>query len=353
MFNTIKIKAGDGGWGGPLTITPTDKCHTVLCVTGGGIHPVAQKIAELSGADVVDGWKTSLPDDEVMVAVVDCGGTARCGVYPKKKIYTVNLMPVGQSGPLAMYIKSEIYASAVREKDIEVVGPAPESPKTTADIAAAQAGIPVAAISRQTSASTAAVDDGPKTKEQAKAEIREAQEGKKQGIVVRIGKVVGEVVGKFFQAGRDTIDMVIKNVLPFMAFTSTLLGIISASGLGNVIANTIAPLCGTLPGMLLISVVCSLPFLSPILGPGAVIAQVVGTLLGAQFAVGAIPARYALPALFAIDGQVGADFVPVGLSLGEAEPETIEYGVPAVLFSRIVTGPLAVIIAFVFSIGLY
>ena len=99
--------------------------------------------------------------------------------------------------------------------------------------------------------------------------------------------------------------------------------------------------------------ICSLPFLSPILGPGAVIAQIVGTLLGAQFAAGAIPARYALPALFAIDGQVGGDFVPVGLSLGAAEPETIEYGVPAVLFSRIVTGPLAVIIAFIFSIGLF
>ncbi len=78
-----------------------------------------------------------------------------------------------------------------------------------------------------------------------------------------------------------------------------------------------------------------------------------GTLLGAQFAIGAIPAQYALPALFAIDGQVGADFVPVGLSLGEAEPETIELGVPAVLFSRIVTGPLAVLIAFAFSIGLF
>ena len=164
---------------------------------------------------------------------------------------------------------------------------------------------------------------------------------------------VGYVVGQFFQAGRETIDMVIKNILPFMAFTSTILGIISASGLGNVIANTIAPLCGTLPGMLVICIICSLPFLSPILGPGAVIAQIVGTLLGAQFATGAIPAKYALPALFAIDGQVGADFVPVGLSLGEAEPETIEYGVPAVLFSRIVTGPLAVLIAFAFSVGLY
>ena len=333
MYNTIKINTGDGGWGGPLTVTPTDKCHTVLSVTGGGIHPVAQMIADLSGGVAVDGWKTTLPDDEIMVAVVDCGGTARCGVYPKKGIFTVNLMPVGQSGPLAMYITPEIYVSAVKEKDIVVLGEAgtvaSEAPKA------------------------APVDKGPKTKEQAKEEIKAANEGKSQGIVVKIGKVVGEVVSKFFQAGRDTIEMVIKNILPFMAFTSTLLGIISASGLGNVIANTIAPLCGSLPGMLVICFVCSLPFLSPILGPGAVIAQVVGTLLGAQFATGAIPAQYALPALFAIDGQVGADFVPVGLSLGEAEPETIELGVPAVLFSRIVTGPLAVLIAFVFSIGLY
>ena len=334
MYKTIKINAGDGGWGGPLTVTPTEKCHTVLSVTGGGIHPVAQAIADMAGGVAVDGWKTTLPDDEIMVAVVDCGGTARCGVYPKKGIFTVNLMPVGQSGPLAQFITPEIYCSAVKEKDIEVLGD-------------------VAEVAFAAAAAAPKEDKGPKTKAEAKAEIAAANEGKKQGFVVRLGKGVGYVVGQFFQAGRETIEMVIKNILPFMAFTSTILGIISASGLGNVIANTIAPLCGTLVGMLVICFICSLPFLSPILGPGAVIAQIVGTLLGSQFAVGAIPAQYALPALFAIDGQVGCDFIPVGLSLGEAEPETIEYGVPAVLFSRIVTGPLSVLIAFAFSVGLY
>lgn len=94
--------------------------------------------------------------------------------------------------------------------------------------------------------------------------------------------------------------------------------------------------------------------MSPLLGPGAVIAQVVGTLLGSTLiANGSIPPSYALPALFAINPQVGCDFIPVGLALGEAEPETVEIGVPAILFSRLITGPIAVILAFIASIGLY
>ena len=138
-----------------------------------------------------------------------------------------------------------------------------------------------------------------------------------------------------------------------MAFVSMILGIISASGAGDVIANTISPIASTLPGMLIVSFVCAIPFISPVLGPGAVIAQVVGTLLGVQIGLGNIPPQYALPALFAIDAQVGCDFIPVGMSLGEAEPETIELGVPAILYSRVITGPIAVLIAYVFSIGLY
>jgi PTS system glucitol/sorbitol-specific IIC component len=176
---------------------------------------------------------------------------------------------------------------------------------------------------------------------------------KAAGGLTTLGRKVGGVVNVFYQAGRDTIETVVKSVLPFIAFISFLIGFINATGLGHLIANTLSPLASSLPGLLLISLIVCLPFLSPVLGPGAVIAQVIGTLLGAQIGLGNIPPQYALPALFAIDGQVGCDFIPVGLSLGEAEHETVEIGVPAVLFSRMITGPASVVIAYLASIGLY
>ena len=172
-------------------------------------------------------------------------------------------------------------------------------------------------------------------------------------IVVKIGRAVGGVVGTLYQAGRDSVDTVIRNVIPFMAFISFIIGLILTTGIGEWIAKGIKGSASSLPGLLLISVVCAIPILSPLLGPGAVIAQIVGTLLGVEIGKGNIPAQYSLPALFAINPQVGCDFIPVGLALGEAEPETVEIGVPAVLFSRLITGPLAVVIAYFASFGLY
>lgn len=111
-------------------------------------------------------------------------------------------------------------------------------------------------------------------------------------------------------------------------------------------------LAGSLPGLLGLSVFCaSVPV--PVLGPGAVIAQVVGVLLGVEIGKGTIPIAYSLPALFAINSQVGCDFVPVALTLAEAEDDTVSAGVPAMLFTRLVTGPAAVLVAYLLSFGLY
>ena len=329
MYKSVKIVAGKGGWGGPLVLVPTETRCKIVSVTGGGIHPLAAKIAEETGCAAGDGVTTGVPDEEILLAVVDCGGTARCGVYPKKGILTANVLPVGKTGPLAQFITKELYVSAV---DLSCVIEVDEA---------------------EVKAQASVAEHTPKSKAQAKAEVAAMQAGREKNFVTRLGIAIGGIVNKFYAAGRETIDITVKSILPFMAFVSMILGIISVSGLGNVIANTISPLASSLPGMLVISLICAIPFISPVLGPGAVIAQVVGTLLGAQIGMGNIPPQYALPALFAINAQVGADFVPVGLSLGEADPETIELGVPAVLYSRVITGPLAVLIAYAASIGLY
>ncbi len=173
-------------------------------------------------------------------------------------------------------------------------------------------------------------------------------------LLVTIGRAVGGVVGALYQAGRDSLDQVLKNIIPFMAFVSLVIGIILYSGIGNVFATWLSPLAGNVIGLLIICLILSLPVLSPVLGPGAVIAQVISTLFGSTLiAQGTIHPSLALPALFAVNPQVGCDFIPVGLALGEAEPETVEIGVPAVLFSRMVTGPIAVVLAWLASFGLY
>ncbi|HHV25864.1 MAG TPA: PTS glucitol/sorbitol transporter subunit IIB [Tissierellia bacterium] len=322
-YTAVKIEKGPGGWGGPLILKPKPGKDKILSVTGGGISPVAKKIAELTGATIVDAFKTVVPDDEILAAVIDCGGTARCGVYPKKKILTVNLTPVGQSGPLAKFITEELYVSGVTEKNIIVLDKLEvEDEETHVNIL--------------------------EEKTRSKSVSRE-----KENIVGKIGKGIGNIVSIFYSAGRDSIDSVIKNILPFMAFVSMIIGIILKTGIGDAIAKIIAPYSGSIGGLIVISIIAAIPILSPLLGPGAVIAQVVGVLIGVEIGKGNIPPQYALPALFAINPQVGCDFIPVGLSLGEAEPETVEVGVPAILFSRLITGPIAVIIAYFFSFGLY
>lgn len=327
-YKAVQISRGKTGWGGPLVIEPTDQRSKVVSVTGGGIHPVAQLIADMTGAEAVDGFKAPPIESEMAVVVVDCGGTARCGVYPRKRIPTVNLTPVGQSGPLAQFITEDIYVSGVKPANI-----------TMAD------------GSEAVTTAGGAGSMNPGNNNAAAAPQPLPSEGGVIGLISSIGRVMGRVVGIFFNAGRRTIDQVVRNVLPFMAFVTMLIGLILYTGIGDVLAQPMGPLANNIVGLLIISAICGLPFLSPILGPGAVIAQVIGVaIIGPQIANGTISPAMALPALFAYNTQVGCDFVPVGLALGEAKPKTIEIGVPAVLISRQIMGPVSVLIAWIVSL---
>ncbi len=112
------VVKGSGGFGTPLEIKVEGKRTKVSCMTGTGIHPVAVKIAEIIGGEAIDGFRHPVRDDEVACAIINCGGTLRCGMFPKKGIKTINLNPVGPSGPFAMYIKEGIYVSGTTVKNI-------------------------------------------------------------------------------------------------------------------------------------------------------------------------------------------------------------------------------------------
>ena len=120
-YKSVKVSPGRGGWGGPLTITPTDARPLIYSVTGGGIHPVAARIAELTGGQAFDGFSSSAAFEKIAVAVIDCGGTARVGVYPMKKVLTVDIHATSPSGPLAKFITEELFVSGVGTGDIESV----------------------------------------------------------------------------------------------------------------------------------------------------------------------------------------------------------------------------------------
>ncbi|MEM7336371.1 MAG: PTS sorbitol transporter [Chloroflexota bacterium] len=120
-YKAVKITKGKRGWGGPLVIQPTEKKKYIYCVTGGGIHPVAQRIADLTGAEAFDGFSSKREFDEMAVAVIDCGGTARVGVYPMKGVLTVDIHATKPSGPLFRFIKEDLFVSGVSVNDIVLV----------------------------------------------------------------------------------------------------------------------------------------------------------------------------------------------------------------------------------------
>ncbi|MBQ6006435.1 MAG: PTS glucitol/sorbitol transporter subunit IIB [Selenomonadaceae bacterium] len=336
-YKSVVVKAGSGGFGGPLTLVPDAKRNKVVNITGGVMSQVAKTLSEMTGCELVDGFKTRVPDDEILVVVIDCGGTLRCGIYPQKRIFTINLNATGPSGPLADHIKADIYVSAVKPDNISY-----------ADGSAAPAPAPAAAPAKDTSG-----DSGSAIKKGGYDTSKKITEQSSGSLMAKIGQFMGGIVSVFYQAGRDSINTIIRTILPFMAFVSMLIGVILGTGIGDVIANLLSPLAGNIVGLVILACICSFPLLSPFLGPGAVIAQVIGVLIGVQIGEGNIPPHLALPALFAINAQCACDFVPVGLGLAEADAETVEVGVPSVLYSRFITGPVSVILAWLASFGLY
>lgn len=342
----VKVVKGSAGYGGPLVIGPEGDKNVLLYITGGGAKPpVVDTIKELTGCEIVNGFKTSVPEERIFAAVIDCGGTLRCGIYPKKGIPTLNIKPTGKSGPLAQYINETIYVSDVGPKQVSLVEGEAESINTSAKESDTEK---VYEASESTEAKEEKI-----TYTKDKKVSQTLAEQSNNTFIQKVGMGAGRVIDIFFQAGRDAVQTMINTIIPFMAFVAMLIGIIQGSGFGDWFARLLIPLTGNVVGLVILGFICSIPVLSALLGPGAVIAQVIGTLIGSEIARGNIAPSLALPALFAINTQNACDFIPVGLGLAEAEAETVEVGVVSVMYSRFLIGVPRVLVAYFASIGLY
>lgn len=337
-YHTITITRGDGGYGGPLTITPTEERHIVLYMTGGGLEPEPlARIVALSGMEPINGNQETCPDEEVALAIIDCGGTLRCGIYPGKGIPTVNIMAIGKSGPLAKYMTEDMYVSAVTS---ECVSASVEDVVRTDVVEEEDVSVPEEIQVAEASETKKSVEPD-KTFNTSLNKLLES--------VLTISKVISLIQ----QSAREAVKTCLEMILPFMGFAALFIGICKGSGLTQFLAGLIQPMGGSLPGLLGLGIICSIPGLSAILGAGAVAAQMFSTVIGELIAAGSIPAFMALPALFAINCQCACDFIPVGLGMTEAKPETTQVGIAAITMSRFVTGWIRILIAVVFSIGLY
>ncbi len=273
-MNTVLIPPGPGGYGKGLWL-PVASGKKVLSLTGREIHPVAIEIGALTESEVVNGFSDIPPDNDILCVVINCAGSLRCGLYPQKGIPTINVLPTWRAGPLAQFISEDNYVSGVTIEQLVLVDTARRLH-----------------VARKNWFAWSSVPAPPS----------------------------------------DTLSpccLPPADVIPFMAFVSLLIALVQETALGSLIAHALTPLANSLWGLVLLSLICGIPFLSPVLGPGAAISQVIGVMIGTQIGAGAISPAFALPALFAINVQVGCDFVPVGLSMQEAKPETIAKGVPA------------------------
>ncbi|KDF06129.1 hypothetical protein [Citrobacter sp. MGH 55] len=114
-MKTVLIKKGHSGIGDDMYLS-RDTRMVILSLTGKTIDPVAKKLGEMLEMTVVNGFDAMPDDKKILCVVINCGGSLRCGIYPQKRIKTINVLPTGAMGPLAKYITEDIYIVLVKSK---------------------------------------------------------------------------------------------------------------------------------------------------------------------------------------------------------------------------------------------
>lgn len=323
----IHIPPGPGGSGTGFWL-PVRSGKIILCLTGREFHPVAIELAALTESELVNGYTTLPPYDRLLCVVIDDPGSLLCGLYPQKCIPVINVQRGRYTGHLTSFMTSATYVSGV----------------TLSELARADMRTVPDPVSPSLPVSPPVIRHQPPTPRG----IKRLAVGE-----VRLALWAGEMLPLLRDAAREAIQVALRDILPFMALIALLMALAENSTLGAAMEHLLTPLVGSVWGLLLLSVICSFPFLSPLLGAGAAFTQVVGVVIGTQIGAGNLPPALALPALFAINVQVGCDFIPVGLAMQGATRATLAAGVPAFLLSRQLTGPLAVVIGWLCTTGLF
>jgi PTS system glucitol/sorbitol-specific IIB component len=172
-------------------------------------------------------------------------------------------------------------------------------------------------------------------------------------MIVSLSSIMGKIVMIIFTSAKNAFKIVLETIIPFLIFVTIMFTLITKTGVGSYIAQGLSGLASSPIGLIVLGLIITFPLISPIVGPGAVIQQIIGTLIGGLISTGAVPLSMALPAVFAIHQPAGSDFIPVGMSLAEAQPETVEIGVPAVLYSKFIIAPIEIGLAVIVGMLLF
>src|SRR5699024_3724592 len=120
MNKVVKVEKGNGGWGGPLFLECEGKRNKIVSMTGGGINELASHIAESIDGEAVDGFKHTPNDDEIVCVIINCVSTLRCGIYPQKKLYTINLNAICRAETLAEHIVDKFNVAGVKKRNVKI-----------------------------------------------------------------------------------------------------------------------------------------------------------------------------------------------------------------------------------------
>jgi len=163
-----------------------------------------------------------------------------------------------------------------------------------------------------------------------------------------IGRTFVQIAKLLMSLGEKSLP-VLKIIAPPVFLCLALFILLFWTGLGDIIGENLSAFLGPVPAVLIIFAICFIPAVSPLLGPGLLIAMAAGVLSGEQIAAGEAGLILGLTALLAIDATLGGSFIQPGLVMGENEPETISAGVPGIVFTRLITVPAAVALACLFG----